>query len=140
MNYRHSKFGPEKNIVDRIVNEIRRKNSFKEISIESIDAWGEGLGKMLSKRLKTSQIRKIFGEFKKLHTEIKKEKEVSIREKALLLKPRLAYVAGRHPHAKPLTDVLSEGVKKVVDVKDYDKLFRFFEAILAYHKYYGGQD
>jgi len=140
VSFQTSRFSYERGEVNRIINEIKGRKSFKEIDVETIDSWGETLGKMLSRNLKTSQIRRIFSEFKKLHTEIKSGKVERIREKVLLLKPRLAYVAGRHAEAKPLTNVLSEGIKKIADLEDYERFFQLFEAILAYHKYYGGKD
>jgi len=131
------------NDVNKVVNaihEIQRARFFKEIDIEKVDTWGETLGRLLSKTvdLKTSQIRRIFGEFKKLHNDVKRGQFE--RGRVLLMKPKLAYVAGRHEEAKPLVEVLSEGVKKVINAEDYNRIFQFFEAILAYHKYYGGKD
>jgi len=131
------------NDINKVVNsvrEIQEVKSFKEIDVEKVDAWGESLGKLLSRivDLKTSQIRRIFSEFKRIHTNIRKGQ--FDKGKILLMKPKLAYVAGRHEEAKPLVEVLSEGIKKISDADDYNRMFQLFEAILAYHKYYGGKD
>ena len=91
-----------------------------------------------SAKVSTSQIRNIFGTVKKLEM---KSSEDPIPE-LVLLKPKLAYVAGRHDKIdglKCLRDVLSRAIDLVAEKKErFPNFCKFFEAILAYHKAEGG--
>ena len=99
----------------------------------------EKLGKHLGRRLPTSQIRVIF-------SEVKQMREYD-RDKLNLLRPKMAYIAGRHGQRKggrlvgPIVDlreVLDECIRKISSEEDFKNFKNFFEAILAYHRYYGG--
>lgn len=89
----------------------------------------------------TSQIRNIFGTVKSLEAKGKVNSEVI--SKLVLLKPKLAYAAGRHnnvPGMKVLQTVLSDAIDLVFEKTDRFGMFcGFFEAILAYHKAHGGK-
>ena len=98
----------------------------------------EELGKYLAQRrgkikeMTTSQIRNIF-------SEVKGMREFDKYEMDLLL-PKLAYTA-RHEEVKDLQEVLDEAIRKVGDDKEKFERFRdFFEAIVAYHRKWGGKD
>lgn len=97
----------------------------------------ESLGRELAqKELTKSQIRNIYGAVKKM------EKKGFDYHKFLMLKPKLAYAARRHGKGvQRLKEVLTEAIELVGDDKDkFPKFVDFFEAILAYHKAYGGKD
>ncbi|WP_457572156.1 type III-A CRISPR-associated protein Csm2 [Desulfovulcanus sp.] len=91
-------------------------------------------------KVSTSQIRNICGTVKKL--EMKACKENVIPE-LILLKPKLAYVAGRYKNItgmKFLKDILSQAIDLVAEKEERFVYFcKFFEAILAYHKAEGGR-
>jgi len=97
----------------------------------------EELGRHLKGRgLSTSQIRSVFGLVKKME----REKPFN-KDELILLKPKLAYAAARHPRqVGDLKDVLTMAIDAV---GDDDARFRcfvdFFEAILAYHRAAGGR-
>jgi CRISPR-associated protein Csm2 len=91
-----------------------------------------------SGEVSTSQIRNIFGTVKKLEM----RSDENVIPELILLKPKLAYAAGRHkiPGMKCLRDILSEALDLVAEKKDrFVNFCRFFEAILAYHKAEGGK-
>lgn len=99
--------------------------------------------------LSTSQIRNIFGEVKRLQMKLQMKgrfdqqsaRELISRE-LILLKPKLAYQAGRHNHTRvpQMAEVLSKAIDRVgSDPKRFENFADFFEAILAYHKAYGGR-
>lgn len=99
----------------------------------------ERLGREMEQRgLSTSQIRNVFGEVKRL--EMRPFDEQSARQ-LLLLKPRLAYQAGRHGGAvQALAEILSKAVDRVgADPRRFSNFVEFFEAILAYHRAEGGR-
>lgn len=87
--------------------------------------------------LNTSQIRNIYGTVKKL--ELAKQKDVV--NKLIMLKPMLAYAVARNYEVfglKILQAVLGKAIDNVGENKEsrFYNFCRFFEAILAYHKFY----
>ena len=97
----------------------------------------KNLGDMLERqRLKTSQIRKVYGAVKK----IQMSNEFNQNE-LIMLKPKLAYAAARNNAVTDLKDALTQAIDKVGnDPKRFKNFVDFFEATLAYHKAAGGQD
>ena len=87
-------------------------------------------------KLSTSQIRNIYGAVKKM--QMKGELDT---HKLAMLKPKLAYTAKRHGMgAEKLKDVLTDAISFVEnDLKNFNRFVDFFEAILAYHRAYGGK-
>ena len=57
-----------------------------------------------------------------------------------MLKPKLAYAAGRQDEVKPLMTVLDPCMDRVRSRDDFDRFAKFVESIVAYHKYHGGRD
>ena len=100
--------------------------------VEDARKFGEYLGK---NGLTTSQIRNIFSDVKKL------DKYDTDKTNLLLLRPKLAYVAGRHGKKtrviKELQEVIDACITQVKDNQSLKNFKDFFEAIIAYHKYYG---
>ena len=100
--------------------------------VEDAKDLGELLGK--EKReggtgMTTSQIRNIFSEVKKMEFD---------KYKIELLRPKLAYTAGRHREVLPLQEVLDEAIKGIDDDEGkFDRFKDFFEAIVAYHRKWG---
>ena len=95
-------------------------------------------------KLTTSQLRNFFGEVRRIQTGGFNEMDF------LLLKPKLAYASGRQGGnaVKPLKLILDMAhaavFKEEADCKPIKDRFQnfvnFFEAVLAYHKGYGGKD
>lgn len=126
------------------------KSKFKELKYSS--AWistgadpemvkyAEDAGKFMAEnKLTNSKIRSIYGEIKRIQMgEFENEKS-----SFYLLKPKVAYAFGREKDNKGLElfklifDLSSNDVK---DKKTYLNFCNFIEAILAYHKSYGGKD
>ena len=96
----------------------------------------EQQGQQLARNLTTSQIRNIYGAVKKMQM---KGGELDTH-KLLMLKPKLAYAAKRHGGGvDTLKDVLTQAIDLVgKDKEKFSRFVDFFEAILAYHKFYGG--
>lgn len=99
----------------------------------------ERLGQDFANGLSTSQIRNVFGEVKRLQMKGRFDQQ-SARE-LILLKPKLAYQAGRHGRkVEDLAKVLSKAIDRVgSDLQRFEHFVDFFEAILAYHKAHGGK-
>ena len=107
---------------------------------EMMIKYTEEMGKFMAEnKLTNSKIRSIYGEIKRIQMgDFEKEKS-----SFFLLKPKVAYALGR--------DEKNEGLKlfklifdrcsvDVADHKTYQNFCNFIEAILAYHKAYGGKD
>lgn len=97
----------------------------------------EELGPYLKNhRLTTSQIRNIFVPIKNMEMEMEM-KEFNPKE-LILLKPKLAYIAGKRDASegtKSLVKVLTQAIDNVGnDASKFKYFVDFFEAILAYHR------
>ncbi len=87
--------------------------------------------------MSTSQLRKFFGEIKRIQALDFKNTEV--RDSILMLKPKLAYAAGRDEGKSKLGDFykkMSIGLDSIEpnNEKHFRNFVRIFEAIVAYHK------
>lgn len=116
----------------------------------------ESLGKKLKgKGLTSHQIRAIFGEVRQIQAEWSVNRDRAFR-RLVLLKPKMKYRARkeRGDAVKELVETLESALdyvikapprsgKPPVDPNNRDDNFQrfveFFEAILAYHKAYGGE-
>ena len=106
---------------------------------EQMVKFAEKFGKFLGdKKVTTSQIRNAYGNMKKL--EMAGWKDNRTRREVLLLKPRLAYAAGRHgPGLAELKKVMDSAIDAVTDEASFQRFCQFFEAIVAYHRAAGGK-
>ena len=131
---------------ENIVEEIKKDipdilSGDAEKLVENARKFGEYLGK---NGLTTSQIRNVFSDVKKLKS------YNSDKTNLLLLRPKLAYVAGKHGKRNkngvlygPIVDlqkIVDECIRKIDDENSFENFKNFFEAILAYHRYYGGKE
>lgn len=113
-------------------DDILKGDSKKLVEIAS--EFGKYLaeGRDEREKLSTSQIRNVFSEVKQM----KKYDPTKIE----LLRPKLAYVAGRHgKKVLDLQKVLDGGIIKINSEDKFFNFQKFFEATLAYHKYHGGK-
>lgn len=125
---------------------------YKGITKEVVE-WTDSFGKFLcSDRqdtgpLTTGQLRKFFGEVKRVDINIGVNKADII-----MLKPLLAYAVGRDKKdgGKNKTKIdkfaeeMNKGIDAVLDGKDlksdFSHFVKIFEAIVAYHKFYGAKE
>ncbi len=112
---------------------------------ETMVRWAETLGKHLAHKdvgLTTSQIRSLFGEVRQIQAEWSIEsRRAHAKRRLILLKPKMAYRARkeRGKAVSDLVDVLRPALDLVGGEDDnFQRFVEFFEAILAYHKAYGG--
>lgn len=127
-------------------------NLFKDfdadIELKSVDGineqsilFSEFFGRYLVRLdLSTSQIRNVYGDVMRL-----KMKGISSSE-LMLLKPRLAYTTERKgtDGSRKFREVIEKALDKVIFTKEKQEEFfqnfaNFFEAILAYHRSFGGK-
>jgi CRISPR-associated protein Csm2 len=122
------------------------KNGINQEAITYAEAFGRALA---NNKLSTSQIRNVFSEIKSLQM---KGAENFTDTPLLLLKPKLAYSKARKSGggrdaaeaAEDLEKVLSKGIDTIANTRDkkfeyFLNFANFFEAILAYHRSFGGK-
>ena len=117
---------------------------------ETLVTVADKLGQDLkNKNLTTTQIRALFGEVRQIQAVWSMDGDLRPQalRRLILLKPKMAYRARkeRGQAVKELVDVLTPAVDMVVKAENQTKqdayfkhFVEFFEAILAYHKAYGG--
>lgn len=139
---------PSKEVLQKIVQ------GDEVLSARLTVEWAEKLGRDLKNNgLKTSQIRNVFGEVRRIEmrwpVEANSPRDVQDARTAerdlLLLKPKLRYQAKREQERRSsgiddLAQVLIDSIDLVDGNREHFQRFvDFFEAILAYHKAEGGK-
>lgn len=86
-----------------------------------------------NKALSTSQLRRFYGEVKRIQLNGYDVTEVK------LLKPKLAYAVGRNKDSKikDFYNIISVAIDNIEDESSFRSFIKMFEAIVAYHKLYG---
>ena len=110
----------------------------KQIEKKSVD-FAERVGRYLAdNRLTTSQIRNIFGELKRIQMKGYDSEKTAF----LLLKPKMAYAAKRNSNEgiNVFKDVFNKGHNEVSDENTFTNFTSLIEAVLAYHKAFGGKE
>lgn len=126
-----------KNIIDK---------GIKSSDIDNIKAWGKYFAEDDGgKKVTTSQLRKFFGEIKRIQADFE-----NCKMDLILLDPKIAYAVGRakkearqgsllkieefYRQISPLISIIDE------DQKKFKHFVQLCEAIVAYHKQYGGDN
>ena len=95
-------------------------------------------------RVKTGQIRNFYSGITRMRTEyVTSGFSEKVKNQLVLLKPKLAYAAGRQLAVKttfyPKMTAAVDGVLNASDKdKAIEKFFMYVESIVAYHKFFGG--
>ncbi len=104
------------------------------INTEAID-WASKAGKHF-KRMTTSQIRKFFGEVRRIQGGLDK-----YSSDIPMLRAQLAYAAGRNGSVKSFQKTFDPLLIEVGQDKDkFNNFVKLLEATVAYHKYFGGNE
>jgi CRISPR-associated protein Csm2 len=113
---------------------------------ETLVKWADQIGQAIARQVATSQIRNIFGTARQIQLRWPNDAEAAYRD-AVLLRPKLGYYAKRERGRgmadleRVLTPALEEMSRATAPEerrKRFDRFVDFFEAIVAYHKAYGG--
>lgn len=141
------------------ISEQEREAIIVGDDVEKLVEAAQKIGEKLARnRLTTSQIRGIFGTVRRIEMDwvmpsLQQQRAEAVRRaqrEFALLQPRLAYQAKRERGGavQALSDELTPAIKLVMGAKNtnpdtFYQRFRnfvdFFEAILAYHRSFGGQ-
>lgn len=135
------------NIDKQVIEQIIVADDTKKLVSEA-----DRIGKFLAEYrppLSSSQIRNVFGTVKQVSLswtpQSKPEEAKAAHRQILLLKPKLAYQEGRlSKQQKETMSVMRQVLDLSIDLikgdaKRFKRFAEFFEAILAYHKAYGGK-
>jgi len=118
------------NITDEVLDEIICRGN-----AEKLNKIAEDLGKYYAEgkeKLSTSQIRNVLHRLQRISKYDKNQLH--------LLRPLLAYQAGRHKgKVRDFQEVFDRAVKKTDNEKKFENLRNFLEAIVAYHRFHGGE-
>ena len=128
--------------INDVKNKINACSTLKDIPVPDFLDAETGYAHIVaknSKKLKTTQLRKFFAALKKME---QKDTWNEIETEFYLLKPRMAVGVGRKLVPKDFYGVVLAAMAKVdnveddeVKMKNFDVFVKFFEAIVAYHKY-----
>lgn len=118
---------------DDITGNILKVRSFKEYRGDTLVKDAENLAGSI-RDLKTAQLRRIYGEVKRMEMDFKKGDGSFSRDRVVMLKPRLAYAASKKPEVIRIKNVFTKCIDKIQDEEDFSQFVSFFEAILAYHR------
>lgn len=122
------------NDIVRKVCEVERLSAIPE---EKLVTWANVLGALLAHDLKMAQIRRFMGAV--LKVEVKGPKGFR-RDEVVYLKVLLAYAAGRNKAVRPLLAVIDPMIDRIEGWEDFQRLVRFVRSVVAYHKFYGGNE
>lgn len=135
-----------KNLIDGFVKQIPlRETWIKTGADKDMICFAELLGFFLAPHSKddngaltNSQIRNVFGEIKRIQMSGFENNKADF----YILKPKVAYAAGRHKKLGILAfkAYFDKAFFYVEEERDFQNFCNLLEAILAYHKAYGGKD
>lgn len=129
-------------VIDKVASELRSLPNMGSLTADALVKYADEVGDCLANqiRLKTSQIRKFLDAVNRIKAKSQDKEKCDYRTEVVLLKPAIAYAAGRHTEVKHLMAVLEPCMSKVSNANDFQQFSRFVEAIVAYHRYHGGRD
>lgn len=134
------------NEINEVITEIKKYKQLKDINMKDLVDKDTGFAFKIakfskSKKMKTNQLRKFFGALRKIEGKTSWEE---IEPQFYLLKPRMAASTGRGKIPKEFFNVISVTMDKVAvgdgdeNIENFKIFVEFFEAIVAYHKFLGG--
>ncbi|MEM3383584.1 MAG: type III-A CRISPR-associated protein Csm2 [Nitrososphaerales archaeon] len=111
------------------LEKLSKITSLKELKIEEINEFAKNLAEKIGKDITTTQLRKVYGEIKRLQRETFDKKELH------MLGPRLAYAFAREEQPVDIYAIFEKCYPKIGEKKDLDTFAYILEALVAYHRY-----
>jgi CRISPR-associated protein Csm2 len=127
------------------IRHISSLERLKEWNAADLVERANAIGGDLSRKMTTSQIRKFLDEVNRIHAETQGRESKFNSSRVILLKPLLAYSAGRETGdkrevLKSFAELFSAAADKVQDASDFKHFVDFTRAVVAYHRFYGGRN
>lgn len=128
---------PDNNVITQIISKG---------DPEVLVSWADKIGKAIARQVTSSQIRNIFGAARQIQMRWASDPDSAYRD-AVLLRPKLSYFAKRERGQgmaslerilAPALEEMGRGKDSAERQKRFNHFVDFFEAIVAYHKFYGG--
>ncbi len=131
----------QSSVVMELKRKIQQYQRLRDLPAEELVDIADRLGKYLKdNNLKTSQVRRFLDGVRRIDIHFDRGRSFN-RDSIILLKPKLAYAAGRQSSVKPLMDILEPAISASTDsYESFKKLLALIEGIMAYHKFHGGGD
>ena len=132
--------------IKEVIQKINSLQSLNQLDVKEIakeGGYAEQVAKSL-KDLKTTQLRKLFGEIKENERKLNEKDWKDIEADFYMIRPNLAYAKARRLVPDDFFKLMSVCMSKVDSGSDeqkkenYRRFVQFLEAIVAYHKYHGG--
>ncbi|MBP1912855.1 type III-A CRISPR-associated protein Csm2 [Thermococcus stetteri] len=107
------------------------------------------LGKYLSHNLKTNQIRRVLEIARRIHLDIRRGKERDFVDDVVRMRYLLAYAVGKTTNRnqrealKNFYEILDQMLEVIMNdpkPEKFEVFYDFLQAVVAYHKFYGGGD
>jgi CRISPR-associated protein Csm2 len=141
--YREERKDSEIKEVIQKINSLQSLNQLDGKEIAKEGGYADQVAKSL-KDLKTTQLRKLFGEIKENERKLNEKNWKDIEADFYMIRPSLAYAKARRLVPYDFFKLMSVCMSKVDSGSDeqkkenYRRFVQFLEAIVAYHKYYEG--
>ncbi len=120
-------------VKESFFREIDQLNSLKSLDPGKINEFADKLGGLIHHDIATSQLRRVYGEIKRL------QRGATFDAKGLdIFTPRLAFASARKPELETIYEVFKRCRPKITnkDKEDLNKFVFIIEALVAYHKYH----
>ncbi|MDM8523138.1 type III-A CRISPR-associated protein Csm2 [Desulfococcaceae bacterium HSG8] len=118
-------------------------HGFSNFSNADFVSIAEVMGRYLSYNIRMNAIRRFLTAFRKI--EVAKPYDPDL---VALVRPKLAYAVGRSSLDEKrfllrfmgIFDPVLQAVSATGEEKDFEKSLKFMESVIAYHRFYGGDD
>lgn len=95
-------------------------------------------------KLKTNQIRNFYSAITRMRAEYEQDGFEKVKSQLVMLKPKLAYAAGRQTAVRAnFYPFMTSAIKSVEQAtnkgKAMENFFLLVESVVAYHKFHGGE-
>lgn len=120
-------------------------NNIETWSAEDIVRKADETASLLTRdKLKTGQIRNFYSAITRMRTDFSRHGYDKVSPQLTMLKPKLAYAAGRQSAVRSnFYPIMKSAIDGVTSAKDkpvaLENFFMFIESVVAYHKFYGGE-
>lgn len=125
---------------------VERLGGLAEWKVEDLVRRAQDVGRELSRDMTTSQIRNFLDEVNRIDAEVKGKEAEFDSSRVILLKPLLAYAAGREGNKgkqavlKDFTNLFSAAADRTTSAADFKRFVDFTRAVVAYHRFHGGSN